>query len=214
MPVRPHSLVRTLLFISLLFALAACSSPANPGAQPAPTSGLPAATAQPTSAPVTAATAVAEAPTAPPAGNATSVDACALLSKADAEKILGQPVKDPESPVQGSADFNVSSCVYHTQTGTALDRVALVVWVVASGDAAYAKTAFETDKQKVPANYNADPVDVAGVGDAAYWVAGAGNQLMVLKGTVQFSLLASTQKGDTASPEIVDLAKLVISRLP
>ena len=55
---------------------------------------------------------------------------------------------------------------------------------------------------------------VAGVGDAAYWVGGAGNNLSVMKGDINVTLSASTQKGDAPTQAILDLAKVVLGRLP
>lgn len=75
----------------------------------------------------------------------TGLDACALLTKADAEAILGQPVMEPEHPIQGGATFNVSSCKYRVQAD-ALDNVTLIVTVPVNSDVESAKTAFETDK--------------------------------------------------------------------
>jgi hypothetical protein len=71
--------------------------------------------------------------------------------------------------------------------------------------------------QAVPqaqAAYNATPVDVPGLGDTAYWVSGAGNNLSIMKGNVNVTLSASTQKGDSPTQTLIDLAKVVLSRLP
>ena len=144
----------------------------------------------------------------------TSLDACTLLTKADAEQIMGKPVDDPTHPVQGNETFTVDSCEYKVQGGTALDNVTLIVTVSSNGDLATAQTAFNTGEQQAQAAYGASPVDVPGVGDSAYWVGGSGNNLSVLKGNVNINLGASTQKGESPSQAIIDLAKVVLGRLP
>jgi hypothetical protein len=148
-----------------------------------------------------------------PASN-KAIDACALLTKADAEKILGQPVKDAEHPIEGSETFLVTSCSYHVQGGTAMDRAVLIATIPQTPDATTAQTAFDTGKKGAQANYNAAPVDVPGLGDAAYWVGGAGNNLFILQGEANLTLSASSQQGDAPSPAIVELGKVVLGRLP
>jgi hypothetical protein len=150
---------------------------------------------------------------AAPSGTA-SIDACALLSQADAEQILGGSVEAPTQPMQGAATFLVTSCEYSLQGGTPLDNASVIVTVPSDGDLATAQAAFDTGKQQAQANYNAAPVDVSGVGDAAYWVGGAGNNLSIMIGAVNITLSAFTQKGNTPPQAILDLAKVVIGRLP
>ena len=181
------------VLVVLLLALAGCGSSKPAASQPA-----------------------AQAPSQPPAQSlvSTKIDACTLLTKADAEQILGKPVDDPTHPVQGNETFSVDSCEYKVTGGTALDNATLIVTVPSNGDLATAQTAFDTGKQQAQAAYNAAPVDVPGVGDTAYWVGGAGNNLSILKGNVNVTLSASTQKGDAPSQAILDLAKVVLGRLP
>ena len=144
----------------------------------------------------------------------SAMDACSLLTKADAAQILDKPVDDPTQPVQGSATFNVSSCEYKVQGGTPIDNATIIVTVPSNGDQAVALTAFDAGRRQAQAAYNAAPAEVAGIGDAAYWVGGAGNDLSIMKGDVNVTLSVSTQKGDAPSQAILNLAKVVISRLP
>jgi hypothetical protein len=145
---------------------------------------------------------------------ASKFDACKLLTKADAEQILGKPVDSPTNPLQGDATYSVDSCEYKVTGGTALDNATMIVTVPANGDPARAQAVFNSGKQQAQALYNAAPLDVPGLGDAAYWVGGAGNNLSILKGNIFVTLSASTQKGDSASPALLDLAKVVLGRLP
>jgi hypothetical protein len=137
-----------------------------------------------------------------------------LFTRADAEKILGKPVKDAEHPVSGSETFNVSSCAYHVQGGTAMDGATLILTIPSERDLTTAKTAFESGKNMAQANYNAAPVDVPGVGDSAFWVGGAGNNISILKSVINVNLSASTQKGDNPTAANLELAKIIIGRLP
>jgi hypothetical protein len=197
-----RSFIPVICFI-LLLALAGCAG-SKPAAQP-PITQPPAATqpaAQPTAQPATSA----------PAG--VAIDACTLLTKTDAEQILGNPVDAPSRPVTGNETFVVDSCKYGLTGGTPLDNATLIVTVPSANDLQTAQIAFNTGKQEAQANYGAAPVDVPGLGDSAYWVGGAGNNLSILKGDVNITISASTQKGDAASQAILDLAKVVLGRLP
>ena len=194
--------IHAILFI-LLLALADCAG-SKPAAQPQVTQ-TPAAT-QPS------VQATAQPPAQAPVSAA--IDACSLLTKADAEQILGKPVDDPTHPVTGNEIFIVDSCDYKVTGGTPLDNATLIVTVPSGGDLATAQTAFNTGKQQAQAAYGSAPADVPGVGDSAYWVSGSGNNLSILKGDMNITLSVSTQKGDSASQAILDLAKVVLGRLP
>ena len=98
--------------------------------------------------------------------------------------------------------------------GTALDNATLIVTVPSNGDLARAQAVFNSGKQQAQTLYNSVAVDVPGIGDSAYWVGGSANNLTILKGNIDISLSASTQKGDSASQALLDLAKVVLSRLP
>ncbi len=153
-----------LLAAALAVCLAGCRAVTSSDALPDLATQLPQASAQ----------ASAQAPAA-----ASKFDACKLLTKADAEQILGEPVDSPTNPMQGDATYSVDSCEYKVTGGTALDNATLVVTVPASGDPARAQAVFNSGKQQAQAMYNAAPVDVPGLGDAAYWVGGAGNNLSI-----------------------------------
>lgn len=181
-----------------LLALVGCGSPTQVA-----TLSTGQATTQPSSLPPTA-----QSP------SITKIDACVLLTKADAEQILGNPVKEPTHPVQGNETFSVDSCEYQMVGGTALDNATLIVTIPSNGNLTSAQTAFTTGKEQVQAAYNAAPSDVPGLGDTAYWVGGSGNNLSFLKGNINITLSVSTQKGDAPSQEILDLAKVVLGRLP
>jgi hypothetical protein len=190
-----NSRISLLLLSTCIFVLSACTTPATPTAD--------------ASEPQVPATEAVSAPV-----ESSGLDACTLLTKADAESILGQVVQDPQRPIQGSATFDVSSCKYQVEGEAAYENVTLIVTVPVSGDAQSAQTAFETDKAASLEMLGAVPVDVPGVGDSAYWVAGYGNQLSILKGNTHLILSATNQTGDSAPQAVVDLAMVILSRLP
>ncbi len=112
------------------------------------------------------------------------VDACALVTKSEAEQILGKPVREPEHPLEGAAVYAVTSCTYRAATG--MERVSLVV--IAAIDAAAARSAFDLEKKQAVTQMNVTPVDVPGIGDAAFWEGGMFNKLRVLSGRVGLSV--------------------------
>jgi hypothetical protein len=185
------------MIFAMLFVLAGCGSPQTAAPGSSVTTSIP---GNPTSAPT---------------GNTApgGLDPCTLLTKADAESILGKPVMDATHPITADATFEVRSCEYRVTGGTALDNATLIYTVSSEGDAATAKTAFDTGKKDAQKSWNAAPVDVPGLGDEAYWVGGAGNNVSVLKGPIYITLSASTYKGDSPPAAIITLAKTVLSRL-
>ena len=125
------------------------------------------------------------------AGDPKPVDACALLPKAEAEKVLGGPVKDAEHPLDGMGNFAITSCTYHTVAGGS--RISLIV--MAATDPASAKASYEMDKKTNVTHMQAEPKDVVGIGDAAFWTSGVAPSLRVLKGRVGLSVIVSGESG-------------------
>jgi len=143
---------------------------------------------------------------------AQGIDACALFTKADAESILGQPVGEPEFPIQGSATFNVTSCKYRLQNDR-FTSASLIVTVPVNGNVQSAQTAYNTDKSQVQEMYSVAPVDVPGLGDNAYWAGGSGNHLAILAGNVHLIIRADGLSGDVPPQPLVDLAGKMLSQL-
>jgi hypothetical protein len=194
-----------VMILIMLFVLAGC------GGSPAAPSGVSITTSVPSGGTTNPAGGTA-APTAnvAPAG----VDPCTLLTRADAESILGKSVGEGSHPITASASYEVTSCEYKIVNGTPLDNTTLIYTYASSGDTSLAKTAFDTGRNSAQKSWNAAPVDVPGLGDEAYWVGGAGNNISILKGAVYITLSASTNKGDTPPAAILALAKVVLGRLP
>lgn len=135
------------------------------------------------------------------------VDACALVTKAEAEQLLGKPVRDPDHPLEGTATYAVTSCTYRATEG--MERVSIVA--IAASDAASARSAFDLEKNQAVTQMNVTPVDVAGLGDAAFWEGGIYNKLRVLSGRVGLSIGITGQT--TPDGKLRTAAETAIKRL-
>jgi len=157
--------------------------------------------------------------TQPPADTSNSaqpggIDACTVLTRADAESILGGSVKDPEHPVDGAATFIVTSCTYHLQDTASNDRVSLIISVAANGSAQTAQVAFTEDQNTSSELWGATGVDIPGLGDAAMWVGGSGNYISLVRGYIYITLRSTNYQGNTPAQPLIDLAQVIVSRLP
>jgi hypothetical protein len=103
----------------------------------------------------------------------TMPHACALLPRADAEAVIGEPVgepkKGPEAPA--SADVTTSQCMYATIDGQRSMSVLVRHSKKGDNSPGYVRKTMSDSGMKV--------TDVAGVGDTAFW---AGVQLQAFKG--------------------------------
>jgi hypothetical protein len=120
---------------------------------------------------------------APPAAAARPREnlACKLLTREDAEALLGGPVREP--PVTSAmADIGVESwrCGYIS----AAQGPAKVVTLLAQHwqDAAAARKTYEHAHALSQSVSGQVPETIAGLGDRAYWAGGTVNQLHVLAG--------------------------------
>jgi len=114
----------------------------------------------------------------PPANRlvgAVEVDTCALVTKEDAEAILGQTVGDAQQGDLGGG----TSCTYHT-VSKGRGRDFGVLTVIVRPDA---QTSVETFKLLASLKKTAKPVD--GIGDYAYV---SGNSIFVLKNKAEITL--------------------------
>jgi hypothetical protein len=183
-----HRTLCLLTIAALLFA-AGCDKKGDDGKAAAP----------PPSAP-------APAPSAPPTGGSMMgkpVDACSMLTKADAEAATGEKLRDPE----------------RTGSGCTLpdgDGVKIVILEVQSlKDPSTAKQMFDARRAN---NDDAEPA--AGVGDAAYWDEFMGAQRVhVLKGSylVMLQIGLIRPDGKVKEPErkaATALIPKVLGKLP
>ena len=149
---------KTLIAIALVAGLvAACSGSSGTGGPQAtggPASEVPAAATQAAPADTSNAT----------TGGPTNLDACSLVTDAEAAGVLGKPV-DPGAPPEPGA----SSCLF-TTSGLSLDSIEISITTGSS---------FDPNKKSIP---GLTITPVSGIGDAAYYVSmGAGHVVLNFK---------------------------------
>jgi hypothetical protein len=106
-------------------------------------------------------------------GLSGAVDACQLITQADAEAVLGGTVRAPEHPVEGEGAAVVTSCKYIVAAEPSMNNVALIVRKLDTVEAA--RQDFEQSKKDTVSRLNTTPEEVAGLGDSSYWIGGAYN---------------------------------------
>jgi hypothetical protein len=119
--------------------------------------------------------------TAQPA--AGELDPCALLTKADAEAIVGASLGEPDMQTAGPFE----TCIYTNDAGT------YVQVQVSSG--VYTESTFDDAMQAAAEQIDIEAKPVSGLGDKAYWLSGI---LWVQKGDVSLNVLVET-------PELFEL---------
>jgi hypothetical protein len=144
-------------------------------------------------------------------GQSGPIDACQLITKADAEAALGEAVKAPENPITGEGLAAVTSCKYTVASAPSVNNVSLIVRRLDSADAA--KADFDQLKKDMEPKLNVTPNDVPGLGDAAFWSGGAVNQLAVLKGKVQLLIYVRGPQGISPEATAQALATKALGRL-
>ena len=185
--------MRLLLALLLGLAFAACGAPAQSPAE----QGTP-----------------VQESVAAPASVTPPLDSCALLTKADAEALLGAPVAAPSTNQFDTGDPNdehaVSQCLYHT-TADAYKSVSVLIRRGATGENAGA--ALQQIRETNPLGGAIEPL--AGLGDDALWShGGAGDQLNVAKGRFLVIASADLGKGNSTLEISKAIAQRVLERLP
>lgn len=132
---------------------------------------------------------------------ASTVDACALYTLTDAQKILGANAK-PGTPGKlgpPSQQYTTSACSYTSSSGSGSPSfVSTTVLVRRASDPTQGKRDFVSARNKIPRSQ-----EVAGVGEAAYWNPSTG-QLSVWKGRDWVIISAGR-----AGPRNLDIARQV-----
>ena len=132
-------------------------------------------------------------------GAAAPLDACALVTKAEVEALLGAPVDEPQlKTVPGVA----TTCSY--LTSDARDSRSVFVWSSPQKSADAARKFFDNAKRDAP-SLGTTAREQAGLGDAAYWIH---DQLWVLEGRVVLEFTSDTEANT------LKLAGQVLQRLP
>jgi len=193
----------SFLALSALLLLAACGGGGEEATPAAQQTRTPAATpsAQQT-----------QAPAETPKPSAGAIDPCALVTKADAEAILGRSLGEPERGTIGPFE----TCNYGE--GTFSDNVQVQV-----SSELYTLSGFDDGMKAAAELVDAEAKPVSGLGDKAYSI---GEVLYVQKGDVTLNFLVATPKlteltrqGDTEAAEqqrlalATDLAAKALGRL-
>lgn len=208
-------MTRTALGVSILvmsLLVCACGSAASSP----PSGGSSGSGSQPT---VAAATAQKSQPTVSASGEAQAkIVPCNLLTKADAEAILGEPAGDanPRDVKIGESGV-LSSCTYFSAAPKAwLHMSVQVVTLNASAPKEWTLESYYNGVQDgMVEQQGAKPTDVQGIGDKAVWLAGVSegehgqSMLHILRKDVVIDLWVPT-----ATPSAQDAAaKLAVTLL-
>ena len=100
------------------------------------------------------------------------IDPCALVTKEEAEKALGAPVREAERPSEANIPPRLFTCRYVAEKGDAL--AVMTVMVRRGYSESEARTGFQSSRELFP-----DAQDVPGLGDQSYW---ALNDLNIRRG--------------------------------
>lgn len=136
------------------------------------------------------------------------IDACALLTKTDAEALLGGAVKEPTTTQNENGGTLVSQCHYSNEAGD--KQVGLLARQAAS--AAEAKQVFDSARSAAKGLTGVDPQTISGLGDDAYWTDGNLSQLNLLKNDLWLIISARQGKADRLAAT-KDVANKVLSHL-
>lgn len=151
-------------------------------------------------------------PAGTPKPPGSGIDPCALVTKEDAEAILGSPVDEPKRQTLDPFE----TCIY--SAGTLAKGVQLLV----GSDVYTTDSGFDDAMESAARSLGVEPNPIPGLGDKAYWLAGS---LWVLKGNITFNLMVLTPeltdpqrdeevREQEALSATTDLAKKVLLRIP
>lgn len=189
-------------------ATAAANNPSSypaPGQAQTPQALLPAGTAYPEPSGANTATPPAQQPTSQAQG--MMPNPCEVVTKADAQAALGQPVSDGVEKTDTLMGMQGSACTYVAANGNQTQRVLVVL--TRYSDNAQALQVYSTAMQGAQAaktQFN----KITDLGDAAFT---APWSVLVLKGNtlMAIELITSLQSNDPTTA--VDLARVAVKRL-
>jgi hypothetical protein len=153
--------------------------------------------------------------------SAGKLDACLIFTKADAEALLGQPVKDGRHGIMESDGSGgtaiMSQCVYHTVAdyGKSADLV-----IRKSPSSEKVSASIDTVRKTLKEMATAEPQNISGVGDTAFWAPiGQGAfhsiQLSVFRGTSIYLIISVKGFPDQQALEKAKtIAQKTLSQLP
>ena len=128
------------------------------------------------------------------------VELCSLVTKEEAEAVLGEPVDEPET--------GAATCVYIASAIDSLGSVAVGHFEYPGEE--LAASSFDSSKET-----GGEIEPVSGIGDDAYWQAGIdGLSVLVGKHYLLISVTLKSQDDAAALEASKELAQQVIDRLP
>jgi hypothetical protein len=145
---------------------------------------------------------------AQPGARARQNRACELLTRTDAEELLGGPVKAPVTSITADIGVVSSRCGYISES----ERPVKVVTLLAKRwqNPADARTAYERAHALSQSISGQVPESVAGLGDRAYWAGGTVDQLNVLAGDTWLVISGTAGPGlDQLAPAKLAAAKIL-----
>jgi hypothetical protein len=125
--------------------------------------------------------------------------ACELLTKDDAEEVLGGPLQPPVTSITRDIGVVSSRCGYIAKGATPAKVVTLLAktWQ----DPAAAKRAFEHAHALSQTVSGQAPVTIAGLGNRAYWAGGTVGELNVLAGATWMAFSGTAGPGLDSLPQ-------------
>lgn len=143
------------------------------------------------------------------------VDACALLTRAEVQAAIGEPVANPSSAINTAGDASmaaVADCSFDSAKDGSSKSIAILVRK--SSRPEYTPSAIAGYRKELVAN-GVKLEDVSGLGIAAFWSREPMMQLTVFRdGTVFFNLTVfGFADASAARAKAVDLARKVLKRL-
>ncbi|HEX8280289.1 MAG TPA: hypothetical protein VF551_02840 [Chthoniobacterales bacterium] len=154
-------MLRNVLFLSFLLALASCSKPASDQA-------------------------ANSSPAKPARASLPPVDACALLTSEDIQAVQGEPIQEVKPSAPSDGTYVVAQCYF--ALATASNSVVLTVTQDGAAEAKeFWRETFHDEGGKGEKGEEEEekgkPAKVDGIGDEAFWSGNAiGGALYVLKG--------------------------------
>jgi hypothetical protein len=157
-------------------------------------------------------------------------DACAVLTKADVQKVQGDPVQETKPGTQPSGGLIMSQCLFHTANPSKSVSVAIAsagssspraFWQKqfpaksSSGEEAEKKQAGTKEGKKEEDEESTKPRKIPGVGEQAYWIGSPMvGALYVLKGDIFLRISVGGVREESARiQKSAALARLALKRL-
>lgn len=137
------------------------------------------------------------------------LDACSLLTKADVESFLGEPVGAPATTHTEALGNTVTQCRYSASSGD--KRVGLLLRQASTADEA-AKI-FKQARDAAKELSGAEPQVIDGLGESAYWTGGNLKQLNVLKGDAWLIITATSGNGANPLEASKNVSRKILARM-